>query len=429
MLPLTRPGAHLPRASSARRPGDDSIDGGPVLEIGFSMASISVSAPRSRTRLAPERLRPAETPPSGPSRRPRSPHAPWPTGFARRDPQPASPARPLATPRRPSPADTRPPLPEGRSLDRPKRARRPGQRGPSRAWAPTRGAPAADTRRTNASGPDLLSLGERRPGPVPRPAADNRRRRHGAGSRAAPRPSSRCRLSGPAATLGLDLGLSGAEEATRPQPGRRGRRHRGQRPSVPRRGGWRRRPAAGRRGAGGDRRSGADDELSDGQFADELMSLVDTMFQEAPAAPAAAAPARKSGTQIVVSPLFRNFSVDEMVAVIEGLKLLSFERGEVILREGDPGSSLYTLTAGRVRAFRKDPDRQQAVAGGRPQGRRLLRRAVRADGSATDRHGGGADPLRAAGARPPHARRDHPARTRASGTYCGSSRARAQGRR
>jgi cAMP-dependent protein kinase regulator len=57
----------------------------------------------------------------------------------------------------------------------------------------------------------------------------------------------------------------------------------------------------------------------------------------------------------VVSPLFRDFSVDEMVAVIQGLKLLAFERGQAILREGQPGGSLYTLTSGRVRAFKKDP--------------------------------------------------------------------------
>jgi outer membrane PBP1 activator LpoA protein len=105
----------------------------------------------------------------------------------------------------------------------------------------------------------------------------------------------------------------------------------------------------------------ADEAMSDGQFADELMSLVDSVFQEFPGektaekAPAPQAPAPQAGSQIVVSPLFRDFSVDEMVAVIQGLKLLSFERGQVIIREGQPGTSLYTLTSGRVRAFRKDP--------------------------------------------------------------------------
>jgi hypothetical protein len=104
----------------------------------------------------------------------------------------------------------------------------------------------------------------------------------------------------------------------------------------------------------------AAEPMSAGQFADELMGLVDSVFQEFPGAPAAApaaAPARdepRGGAQIVISPLFRDFSVDEMVAVIHGLKLLSFERGGVIIREGQPGGSLYMLTSGRVRAFKKD---------------------------------------------------------------------------
>jgi hypothetical protein len=97
--------------------------------------------------------------------------------------------------------------------------------------------------------------------------------------------------------------------------------------------------------------------MSAGQFADELMGLVDSVFQEFPgAAPAPAVPSAppQGGSQIVVSPLFRDFSVDEMVAVIQGLKLLTFERGNVILREGSAGGSLYALTSGRVRAFKRD---------------------------------------------------------------------------
>jgi hypothetical protein len=98
--------------------------------------------------------------------------------------------------------------------------------------------------------------------------------------------------------------------------------------------------------------------MSAGQFADELMGLVDSVFQEFPAAAPDAAPAaqgqNRGGSQIVVSPLFRDFAVDEMVAVIQGLKLLCFERGASIIREGQPGGSLYMLTSGRVRAFKKD---------------------------------------------------------------------------
>jgi hypothetical protein len=98
------------------------------------------------------------------------------------------------------------------------------------------------------------------------------------------------------------------------------------------------------------------DPMSDSRFAEELQALVDTAFL-APSpsyeVPTPAAP-DKGGSQIVVSPLFRDFSVDEMVAVIQGLSLLSFARGDVILREGEPGDRLYMLTSGMVRAFRKD---------------------------------------------------------------------------
>jgi CRP-like cAMP-binding protein len=48
--------------------------------------------------------------------------------------------------------------------------------------------------------------------------------------------------------------------------------------------------------------------------------------------------------------------VDEMVAVIGGLNLLIFQRGDVIIRQGQPGNSLYMLTSGMVRAFVKSPE-------------------------------------------------------------------------
>jgi hypothetical protein len=107
--------------------------------------------------------------------------------------------------------------------------------------------------------------------------------------------------------------------------------------------------------------------MSDAAFSSELMSLVDSVFQEAsegtldiPESSPQVGP-RRTGNQIVVSPLFRDFSVDEMVAVIQGLKLHSFERGDVIIREGQPGDSLFMLTSGRVRAFRKDPSSRKQI--------------------------------------------------------------------
>jgi len=104
--------------------------------------------------------------------------------------------------------------------------------------------------------------------------------------------------------------------------------------------------------------------MTESLFADELMSLVDGAFNDlsAPAsAPGDAAPS-DGGNQIVVSPLFKDFSVDELVAVIQGLNLFTFEAGDIILTEGDPGDSLYMLTAGTVKAVKRNAaGRQVAV--------------------------------------------------------------------
>jgi hypothetical protein len=106
------------------------------------------------------------------------------------------------------------------------------------------------------------------------------------------------------------------------------------------------------------------DPMTDNAFADELMSVIDDAFSGL-AATGDEAPALEGlpqdtglGNQIVVSPLFRHFSVDEMVAVIQGLKLMSFEKGKVIIRQGEKGDSLYMLTAGSVRAFAKKDGKQ-----------------------------------------------------------------------
>jgi hypothetical protein len=106
------------------------------------------------------------------------------------------------------------------------------------------------------------------------------------------------------------------------------------------------------------------DPMSDSKFADELFSVLENAFpgpsEQAAADGAGAAPS--GGAQIVVSPLFKDFSVEELVAVIAGLKLLTFERGKVILREGEPGNSLYMLTSGAVKAFVKRDGKQVPIA-------------------------------------------------------------------
>lgn len=59
---------------------------------------------------------------------------------------------------------------------------------------------------------------------------------------------------------------------------------------------------------------------------------------------------------MVASPLFSDFSREELVEVIKGLELLTYEAGDVIVAEGAPGDSLFVLTTGTVKAFVKDPD-------------------------------------------------------------------------
>lgn len=95
--------------------------------------------------------------------------------------------------------------------------------------------------------------------------------------------------------------------------------------------------------------------ITDDLFVDELMSVLEDAFPSGLEAPFTEpiAPQAGGSAQIVVSPLFRHFSVDEMVAVIAGLHLANYRRGHVIIREGEPGDRLFMLSSGKVKAFKK----------------------------------------------------------------------------
>lgn len=64
---------------------------------------------------------------------------------------------------------------------------------------------------------------------------------------------------------------------------------------------------------------------------------------------------RGYGPGLLASPLFEDFNDDELLAVIRGLRLLSFDAGDIILTEGEPGQSLFVLTTGTVKVFVRDP--------------------------------------------------------------------------
>jgi hypothetical protein len=59
---------------------------------------------------------------------------------------------------------------------------------------------------------------------------------------------------------------------------------------------------------------------------------------------------------VVASPLFSDFKEAELRAVIRGLRLLTFEPGDIILSEGEPGDTVFVLATGVVKAFVRNPE-------------------------------------------------------------------------
>jgi cAMP-dependent protein kinase regulator len=51
------------------------------------------------------------------------------------------------------------------------------------------------------------------------------------------------------------------------------------------------------------------------------------------------------------SPLFSDFSADELAAVIHGLDLLSFAAGDLVMTEGEPGRSLFVVASGSLKVW------------------------------------------------------------------------------
>ena len=84
--------------------------------------------------------------------------------------------------------------------------------------------------------------------------------------------------------------------------------------------------------------------------------LADTLRATMARSPAAPAPAQGYGPGLRVSPLFDGFAEDELLAFIQGLRLLSFAPGDVIVSEGEPGQSVFLLAAGAVKVFVRGPE-------------------------------------------------------------------------
>ena len=101
-----------------------------------------------------------------------------------------------------------------------------------------------------------------------------------------------------------------------------------------------------------------DFDLSPEGVRDELAALIEDVFAPPPAGaeadPASAEELAPSAAPLQ-TPLFRGFSNEELVAVIRGLRLLTFAPGMIIVSEGQPGDSLFVLATGMARAFVRTP--------------------------------------------------------------------------
>jgi hypothetical protein len=73
----------------------------------------------------------------------------------------------------------------------------------------------------------------------------------------------------------------------------------------------------------------------------------------APAAAAATDSAPAGIDPAFSSPLFGDFSREDLRAVIRGLRFLTFEPGDIIVGDAEPGDSLFVISSGRVKAFVK----------------------------------------------------------------------------
>ena len=70
----------------------------------------------------------------------------------------------------------------------------------------------------------------------------------------------------------------------------------------------------------------------------------------------------------IVSPLFGGFSQDELSAVIAKFRLLSYEAGDIVVSEGQPGDSLFVLTTGTLKAFVRDRGGRNVLVREMPEG-------------------------------------------------------------
>jgi CRP-like cAMP-binding protein len=99
---------------------------------------------------------------------------------------------------------------------------------------------------------------------------------------------------------------------------------------------------------------------TEGYFQDWLLDMVRKVVRPVPSAsfevtPVDSSTLRAYAPGLLASPLFVGFSEDELLAVIRELRLLTFEAGDIVVTEGEPGESVFILAVGTVKVFTRDP--------------------------------------------------------------------------
>jgi CRP-like cAMP-binding protein len=88
-----------------------------------------------------------------------------------------------------------------------------------------------------------------------------------------------------------------------------------------------------------------------------LLDIVEDVLHRPPPPPDAAARPRvvEYAHRLLGTPLLSDLSEEELLAVVRGLRVHTFEAGDVILTERQPGQSLFIVTSGRVKVFIRNP--------------------------------------------------------------------------
>jgi hypothetical protein len=90
--------------------------------------------------------------------------------------------------------------------------------------------------------------------------------------------------------------------------------------------------------------AGEEDSAAAEYLREELLDTIQDVLRDP-------LPAAEPSPSRVKSPLFEDLAADELKALIQGLRLLTFGAGDIILHQGDEPGSMFVITSGRAKAF------------------------------------------------------------------------------